>query len=269
MSNAHLPWGLAWMSYRLKLWPGIRYGIATLATPLKTAATLLDSWDFKMLSFLGVNRHIKKGWRRLPRAFGGVGLLSFPIEQLIAWVGMLLQHFGVPSILGRKFQASLEALQLEIGARGNPLEESFAVYGALATDCWFKSVWERLDHYGFRIHLKYPTLEEPRVNDRLLASVYVTDPAWSEKAKISINRCRLAKKLMWLSDAVTADGRYLEEDVMDDGPIVSCESLYVFPREEPSRSDWKVWQEFLGTLVGKDNVLCKPLGVWIGKTGRK
>ena len=49
------------MSYRLKLWPGIRYGIATLATPLKTASSLLDVWDYKMLSFLGVNRHIKRG----------------------------------------------------------------------------------------------------------------------------------------------------------------------------------------------------------------
>ena len=48
---------------------------------------------------------------------------------------MLVQHYGVSSVLGRKFSASLEALQLEIGTNQNPLELDFDCYGDLATPC--------------------------------------------------------------------------------------------------------------------------------------
>ena len=58
MSNAHLPATLGWMLYRFKLWSGLRYGIATLATPLDAAHTVLEGLEYKMLSFLGVNRNI-------------------------------------------------------------------------------------------------------------------------------------------------------------------------------------------------------------------
>ena len=78
--NGHLSSHLAWLSYRTKLWPAVRYGIATLATPLSVAHTLLSATHFEMLPFLGVNRHIKMGWSTLPCTFGGVGLFSFPIE---------------------------------------------------------------------------------------------------------------------------------------------------------------------------------------------
>ena len=40
-SNGHLPAKYSWVSYRLKLWPAIRYGLATMATPFIVADKLL------------------------------------------------------------------------------------------------------------------------------------------------------------------------------------------------------------------------------------
>jgi hypothetical protein len=34
MTNGHLPAKLGWVAYRFKLWPGVCYGLATLAMPL-------------------------------------------------------------------------------------------------------------------------------------------------------------------------------------------------------------------------------------------
>ena len=56
--NGHLPAKFAWVSYRLKLWPGIRYGLATMATPLKIATNLLSNYHYHMHSYLGVNKNI-------------------------------------------------------------------------------------------------------------------------------------------------------------------------------------------------------------------
>jgi hypothetical protein len=81
IKNAHLPVHLVWKAYRYKLWPGVRYGIATLATPLSATTSLLHSLEFKILGSMGVNRHIKTEWRTLAREFGGIGLYSLTIEQ--------------------------------------------------------------------------------------------------------------------------------------------------------------------------------------------
>ena len=65
-TNGHLPAKLNWMSYKFKLWPGLRYGLATLSTPLSVAQTILGNCDYKILPLLGVNRHVKRGYRTLP-----------------------------------------------------------------------------------------------------------------------------------------------------------------------------------------------------------
>ena len=133
-----------------------------MATPFKIADSLLRLYEYKMLSFLGINRNIKKEWRTLPRAFGGMGLFNFSVEQTICCLNMLVQPFGMPSKLGKKFRVSLECMQLKVGVNINPLTLPFGTCGPLATYCWFKILGERLCYYGFLVYLFYrpfPSLE--------------------------------------------------------------------------------------------------------------
>jgi hypothetical protein len=109
------------MAYRLKLWPGIRYGLATLAILLTAAQRVLLRENFHSLLFLGVNRNVKREWRTIHHAFGGIGLFSFAIEHTISMINMFIQHYGTGTTLAKKFTALLEALQLELGCAGNPL----------------------------------------------------------------------------------------------------------------------------------------------------
>ncbi len=76
---------------------------------------------------------MKRGWRTLHRAFGGIGLFSFPVEQTIGMINMLIQHYGAGTTLAKKISASLEALQLEVGCIGNPFDEDFDQLHLLAT----------------------------------------------------------------------------------------------------------------------------------------
>ena len=195
-SKGHLPARYAWVSYKLKLWPGIRYGLAIMATPLKVAKKLLSVYHFRMLSFLGVNRNIKKEWRTLPRAFGGIGLFSFPVEQTICCLNVLVQHFGVPSVLGKKFKASLEAMQLEAGLNVNPLTCPYKKYGSLVTYCWFKILWERLWHYRFTVHLHHPEIPLPRERDELIINLFIA-AGIAGKELGSLNRCRIKLQMFF------------------------------------------------------------------------
>ena len=151
--NGHLPTRFNWTSYKHKLFPGIRYGLATLATTSSQISQLLQKLDYKSLPLLGVNRTVKREWRSLPRAFGGIGLYNLAAEQMIGWANMLLQHYGSPTTLGQKCRSTLESLQLEIGCRGNPLEECYPTRGILATPSWITAVWERSCQYDLSFYL--------------------------------------------------------------------------------------------------------------------
>jgi hypothetical protein len=159
MTNGHLPTKLGWVAYRLNLWPGVCYSLATLAVPLEVASRVLAHHFFCLLPFLGVNRNIKREWRTIYRAFGGVGLFSAAIKHTIAMINMFIQHYGAGTMLAKKFTASLEALQLEIGCVGCQLKESYDRFHILAMACWVKSFWECLQFYGFEIHADYPCLD--------------------------------------------------------------------------------------------------------------
>jgi hypothetical protein len=126
MTNGHLPVKLGRVAYRFKLWPGVCYGLALLAMPLKTAAWLLSPKKIQTLTFLGVNKNVKRKWQTIHRAFGGISLFSVAVEHTIAMINIFIQHYGAGITLARKFLASSEALQLQIGCAGNPLEMDYS-----------------------------------------------------------------------------------------------------------------------------------------------
>ena len=265
--NGHPPATFAWVSYHLKLWPGIRYGLATMATPLKIATSLLSNYHYHMLSYLGVNKNIKKQWRTLPRTFGGIGLFSFPAEQTICCLNMLVQHFGVPSILGQKFWASLECMQLEVGVHVNPLTVSYAIYGELATFSWYKSLWERLWHYGFKVHLDYPIIPLPREKDALIVDLFLAAGCLGAELR-SLNRVRIKLQMLFLSDITAANGRQLNQLHLTPTAATLINSDYDFAREEPTAADWTNWIIFWTRFTHPGLFLIDPLGNWVAPTHR-
>ncbi len=159
--------------------------------------------------FLGVNRNVKREWRATHRTFGGIGLFSFAIEHTISMINMFIQHYGAGTTLAKKFTALLEALQLELGCAGNPLWENFDEKDLLATECWMKSFWEHLHHYRFEICLIYPSLMMPRRHDRLLVEMFLV-AGYKGLQLQGLNRCRLALRLLFLSDIMTECGHFLD-----------------------------------------------------------
>jgi hypothetical protein len=78
------------------------------------------------------------------RTFGGIDLFSFPVEQTIGMINMLIQHYGAGTTLAKKMSALIEALQIEIGCIGSPFVKNYEEFQLLATSGWTKSLWERL-----------------------------------------------------------------------------------------------------------------------------
>lgn len=264
IKNGHLPSTLAWLSYRRQLWPGLRYGLGTLSNNYDDASTLLNRLEFQMLPLLGVNRHIRKGWRQLPQAFGGVGLLSLPLEQIICRCSLFIQHYRTPSSLGKKIDITLHWLQLQLGTNGNPLELDYNYWNCLATDSWIKALWESLAIFPVQLEILYDTIPLPRDGDNTIMSFLRVHIGQDVATLRSINRCRCFLNLLFLSDMTTADGQRVDTSLIS-GTRLPRSSRMKFPREEPTDRDWQTWRRIWEIATHNGNLPC-PLGAWTNTT---
>ena len=110
-----------WVSYCQQLWPGKKYQIRALTNNLEEAKILLDGTDWKIRSFLGMNKTIKTVWKQLHQTFKGIFLPSLPVEQLICCLNLLLQHWLLHSSAGRKLKKLHRLLHFQIGSNICPV----------------------------------------------------------------------------------------------------------------------------------------------------
>jgi hypothetical protein len=236
VKNSHLSPRLTWKAYRYSLWPALRYGLATLATPLEQINNILHKHEYEILPRLGFNRHIKTEWRSIAREFGGAGMYKLTAEQCIGWIDALLQHFGSRSIIAIKMKAALEAIQLEIGCMGNPLEERFELRGKLATWGWITAIWERMSHYELTPVLVYKKIEPPREGDRELVEIFI-EREHSARRLMALNRCRLAHQAMFLSCIYTIQGTEIDNSYKGKPLDNDRRSDFNFAPEQPTAGD--------------------------------
>jgi len=167
MPNGHLPHHMAWIAYRLQLWPGLRYGLGTMTNNIEEATSVSTKTDYRMLNILGVARTVTKGLGTLHSTFGGFGLLSVTTEQLICRINMLLQHYHTSTNLSRILDASLSLryLQLQLGMPHNPVTLDYDKLGYLAPLSWVKMLWRSLHHFIIHLHMECATIPSPRERD--------------------------------------------------------------------------------------------------------
>jgi len=161
MKNGHLPAHMAWIAYKLQLWPGLRYGLGTMTNDLEATDAIFNKDDYDIMPILGVARTVKRELRKLHTTFGGFGLFHLPTEQLICRINMLLQHYHTSTALSKKLDASFRFLQLQLGTPYNPLTLPFEQWGHLAPLSWVKVLWQSLDTFNIQLHMKYHPLPFP------------------------------------------------------------------------------------------------------------
>ncbi len=160
-----------------------------------------------------------------------------------------------------KMHASLEALQLEVGCCGNPLNKEYGKQGCLATECWVKAVWERVWTYKLAVHLDYVTLAAPQENDQDLVDVFI-DQHQKGGTLQGLNRCRIAHQSIHLSCILTADGKHIDPLYLSPPKTGMRTSSIQFSRERPTPKDCITWEKFWHNFCNPGLQLKVPLGVW-------
>ncbi len=129
---------------------------------------------------------------------------------------MFFQHYHTSTNLSKKLDASLGYLQLQIGTPNNPFLQDYAKWGYLAPLSWVKMLWKSLHHFKIMLYMKFPSIAPPRENDKVIMDIIVDQPI--DPLEIArLNRCRVFLQALFLSDIMTADGKYIENFVFDPG----------------------------------------------------
>jgi len=267
MKNGHLPSHIAWLAYRLQLWASLRYGIGTMTNDIEEAEELLDQQDRSILNILGIVKNVTRQLRRIHTTFGGFGLYNLATEQLISRLNLLMQHYHTPSNLSKKLDISLKYLQLQVGTNKNPLLLNYDLWGHLAPLSWTKMLWRSIQHFQVDLHMKYEEIPYPREKDQVIMEIIISRTS-SKSAVQSLNRCRVHLGALFLSDLVTADGTLLEQLVFE-STSNGVKSKYKFPREKPTKADWRRWGKFWTSYGTGGRRLQEELGKWKNLTHRK
>ena len=189
-----------------------------MTNDMEVTETIFDKADYDTMPILGVARTVKRELRKLHPTFGGFGLFHLPMEQLICRINMLLQHYHTSTSISKKLDASFRFLQLQLGTPHNPLTLPFDKWGYLAPLSWVKMLWRSLDAFNIQLHMKYHCLPLPRERDQVIMEI-ILDGGFSTEEIKSLSRCRGMLQCIFLSDLVTANGRFLESFVFDPGPF--------------------------------------------------
>lgn len=115
--------------------------------------------------------------------------------------------------------------------------------------------------------MDYPEMPLQRAGDASLLSIFLQANV-TESSHASLNRCRLALELIFLSDVVTSDGRNIDPTLLVPPADDTSHSRFTFPREIPTAADWKEWFNFWTAYTGPSFSLDLPLGRWTAPTHR-
>ena len=186
-----------------------------------------------------------------------------PIECGIQQLNKLLMHYGCPSSVGVQLQSSMELFLIELGRTHQPFDESFQLYQSWITSSWVKSIWEKVDHYGYKIVLNNIDFPFPRVGDKWLMRVF-EDLGYDQKELRRLNRVRLHQQVLFLSDVLCVKGKKIDPKYKRLRWEDETWSNRIFPYEEPSSTDLKIWKSALNQLApgGRLSVSAR-VGNWV------
>ena len=174
--TGHLPRQLAWQALTTTILPKLHYPLAANTMTEKECNFIMSPVLQGGLSCSGIVRTLPHTLVYGTTKYQGLGIPSLYTEQGIAHILKLLQHGHQPSITGDLLWASLQALQVELGISGFPLEQHFPRVGFLATDhCWVKHAWKFMSSSGFTIQSSAldPSLKLRRGNDSFLMELFL------------------------------------------------------------------------------------------------
>ena len=141
-----------------------------------------------------------------PRCLQGLGYKRPYYLQIIIQIGILMKHWGRPTITGGLIQVEWEALVQCAGLAGSPSDWDWDVVHDYIPTSWLGDLVSLARKEGIEIALHNLRLQ-PTSKDRTIMGDLII-AGYKGKTLRVLNEVRLSKQLFWVSDLVTAPMDY-------------------------------------------------------------
>jgi hypothetical protein len=244
VKNAGLSRRNMWFLLEHQFLPKVVFGCSTIAAPFDEISTALHRQYFQLLPFGGIRRSVRKEVRYLGKSFFGSGCPHLGVECFVGQMEKLLTHYGSQTVVGKLMQSSMELFIIELGMSSQPFAEDYNIGSYWTSHSWLKSVWEKVNRFHVEMFIGNVRIIPPRAGDDWLMKRFLS-MGFSRTELIRLNRVRLAQQVLFVSDVLDAGGRALDRKYLLRRPHRDKWSSLCFPREMPSRKDYKLWRHAL------------------------
>lgn len=262
ISQGNMPRHIAWAAIRNKIWPSLRFPLASTTLTQQQGRQLMGRLYRHLLPKLGANRNIPAAVRYGPCDMAGLDLPDPYIYQGSQQVSLFYQLYPTDTNEGHLLRASLEHLQLEIGIGTPVLLSNFESFGYLATHSWLKSLWEFLWTHKIRLEVTGPLPHLCREHDQFIMEALTSCQSLSKEDIASANRCRLHLHLIVFSDFTTGGGNSVLDNVLHGRRDPLRTSQLEWPEERPSNRDYSNWRKCLSAITTSTPL---HLGRWLAE----
>ena len=190
-----------------------------------------------LLPKMGISSKLPLVYRYAPHKFQGLALLQLYVHIIIEKLKFFLPHATRQSQLGMTFQASLEAIQIEIGSQQQFFQLNFHTYGFLTPTSWLATLWEGVSWYSLQLQPGRWDLSPPRLHDVALMDALIGHKTFTNDEIACVNRCRLYLKVFFLSDIVNSAGTKVLQNAYDGTISTQWRSRWKWPRQPRPRMD--------------------------------
>ena len=236
------------VSVSKKFWPKLRYGLCANTSSFQDMVSAMHRPYFWMAPVAGLIRSAKRELRYLDTGFYGLGFPHWGIEAAIEAYKKFYQHFGTGSVVGTQLQMSVEILTCELGLSAQPFLLPYEKYGSRATDCFVKSLWEKLDRFQLKLILDLEGFALPREHDRWIMAAFEQIGYSLSECKL-LNQVRLHQQVLFESDIFEADGRTINGKFLQPRQLGTAWSTYKFGKQKPIPHAFNLWREAISHLT--------------------
>ena len=255
-----------WLSYKNVFLKKILYPLIGHTFHQDDLVELQTPVDRHLLHILGLNEHFPRAVLYAPLKFGGLGCITIHGQHVVDKLLLFLHHMREKGQIHEALAASMSTTQIECGSSKPFFSLDAEIYHPLVTKTWISHLWYECNTVGIDIRFHPECFWTPKpVRERDLCIMEVATKLYSGIQLHQINMCRLALKVVLLSDIASVDGKRILLAYYHGRPHNESgrrSRLNWPPVGELPKQWWKVWQAFLERWCGTSLQIPEPLGRW-------
>ena len=237
---------------KTEIWIAIHTTIMkTLEYPMVAVSLTMKQWNYILAPVLkhalprtGLVRTFPRAILFGPKEFGGLGWMHPFHKQYLLQLQVPIREFDRQTVTSSLITACFEAAKLESGFNCSSPHWDSKILNPILTESWLTALLQYCQHHGLSLQDTAADLQSSTSKD-LFIMEEVVKAGYRKSDLMKINFCRMALRVINLSDIACADLRSINPDFLRQRSPHTRWADLAWPRQPETLPSawWKVWSD--------------------------